>query len=376
MTEQTTRHLVPFPAGSVDGLLMMAGRAPSILNSQPWKFRVTRYTIELHADPARRLRADPAGREMLMSCGAALFGLRLGVRSIGYQPVTALLPDPARPGMLATVRLGAQSPMTERERQMIDALPYRHTHRGPFAPDPLPPGLLVHLQHQAVAEHAELALIDRPLEHDRLVAIVARAARSQRSDQAARADIRRWVRPPGVHTGDGVPAAAIPAYLGPQPGRLAQRDLDLGQGFGLLPSGGAPAAVTAVLLTEADTRADWLRAGQALNRLLTHAATAWVFASLHSQALEVPQVRNLIKAKLAFLGAPQLLLEFGVAQAAHATARRPVGELIIPGEAHRREPKGAVPSGHGARRTNVPRQADLRVCGPAVSGLSTDSSRD
>jgi hypothetical protein len=341
MTEQTTRHLVPFPAGSVDGLLMMAGRAPSILNSQPWKFRVTRYTIELHADPERRLRADQAGREMLMSCGAALFGLRLGVRSIGYQPVTVLLPDPGRPGLLATVRLGTQSPVTEREQQMIDALPHRHTHRGPFAPGPLPPGLLVRLQHDAVAEQAELALVDRSFDYDRLATIVAQAARSQRADQAAQADIRRWVRPPGVRTRDGVPASAIPAHLGPQPGRLAQRDLDLGQGFGLLPSGGASAAATAVLLTEADTRADWLRAGQALNRLLTHAATMWVFASLHSQALEAPPVRDLIRVKLALLGAPQLLLEFGVAQATHATARRPADELIITGETNRREPKGA-----------------------------------
>jgi hypothetical protein len=161
MTELTTRHLVPFPAESIDGLLTMAGRAPSILNSQPWQFRVTRYTIELHADPARRLRADPAGREMLVSCGAALFGLRLGVRSIGYQPVTVLLPDPARPGLLATVRLGAQSPMTVHEQQMIEALPHRHTHRGPFTPGPLPPGLLVRLQHDAVTR-AGRTRADRP----------------------------------------------------------------------------------------------------------------------------------------------------------------------------------------------------------------------
>lgn len=361
MTEQQVRHLTSFPVGSIDNLLSMAGRAPSILNSQPWKFHVTRYMIELYADSSRRLRSDLAGREMLISCGAALFGLRLGVRLLGYQPITAVLPDPDRPNLLATVRLGDRLSVTEAERQMIDALPHRHTHRGPFAPLALPPGLLIGLQHDAVSEHAELALIDRPFDYDRLATIVAMAARSKRTDETARADVRRWVRSPDVRARDGVPASAIPAHPGPGPGRLAQRDLDLGRGFGLLPSGGAPAAATAVLLTMADTRADWVRAGQALNRLLTHAATKWVFASLHSQALEAAKVRDLIRAKLALPGAPQVLLEFGVAQAAQATARRPASELVMGARAGR--PGSNARGGDRAAATKV-----LDHAGPSSLG--------
>ena len=110
------------------------------------------------ADPARKLLVDPIGREMLISCGAALFGLRLAVRSLGYLAVAELLPDPRRLRFLARLRLGAATPMTAAERQMLDALPHRHTHRAPFVPGPLPTRLGSALQHDALAEGARLVL--------------------------------------------------------------------------------------------------------------------------------------------------------------------------------------------------------------------------
>jgi hypothetical protein len=111
------------------------------------------------------------------------------------------------------------------------------------------------------------------------------------------------------------------------PGRLPQRDFDLGRGLGRLPGGGAPPAATAVLLTAGDRRADWLRTGQALQRLLLHAASTWVFASLYSQPLEDPVTRELICGQLSLPGNPQMLLQLGRAASAASTARRPPDEL-------------------------------------------------
>ena len=85
--DEAARPAIPIPAGQADYLIATAARAPSVHNTQPWRFRVGEYTIELHADVCRKLRVDPLGREMLISCGAALFGLRLAVRSLGYLPV-------------------------------------------------------------------------------------------------------------------------------------------------------------------------------------------------------------------------------------------------------------------------------------------------
>ncbi|MBO0818582.1 MAG: hypothetical protein J2P30_25900, partial [Actinobacteria bacterium] len=304
-------------AGNARYLIATAARAPSIHNSQPWGFRIDGGEVELWCDPRRKTRDDAIGREMLISCGAALFGLRLAIRSLGYQPEVLLLPDKSQLRLMARVGIGAAIPINVLERRMLAAVPHRHTHRGAFLPGPLPPGLLAGLQNDALTEGATLALVGQGLPYERLARLAAAAARRADLDPRERAEIRIWTRSPGDPARDGVPATALVA--GPsaaEPGRLPQRDFDLGSGLGLLPGGGAPPAATAVLLTTGDRRADWLRAGQALQRLALHAASAWVFASLYSQPLENAITRGLIRDQLALPGNPQLLLQLGRAVSA------------------------------------------------------------
>ncbi len=313
-------------AGHGQFLVTAAARAPSVHNTQPWRFWVGPDAVELRTDPRRKLRVDPSGREMLISCGAALFGLRLAIRSLGYLPVTDLLPDPAQLRLMARVCIGEAAPANGLERQILDAVPHRHTHRGPFMPGPLPPGLLAGLQHDALAEGATLALITGGLAYDRLERITAAAARRGNLSPRARADIRRWTRTAASTARDGIPATALAASIGRPAGRLTQRDFDLGRGITRLPAGGAPPSATAVLLTSGDRRADWLRAGQALYRLLLHAASREVFASLHTQPLEDAVTRDLISSQLALPGHPQMLLQLGPATTASPTARQPPAE--------------------------------------------------
>jgi len=368
VNEQARHVSVPFPAGSADRLIALAARAPSVLNTQPWTFRVTRYRIELFADRSRRLRCDAAGREMLISCGAAVFGLRLAIRSIGYRPVVRLLPDLDQPGLLADVRLGAPAAVTDAERAMIGAMPRRHTHRGSFAAEPLPAGLLIGLQHDAMAERAALALIDRPAQLATLAVIAARAARSQAADERARADVRQWARTPGSVARDGVPAGAM-APPGGAPGRLAQRDLELARCLAPAAAAGPPPAMTAVLLTPGDTRADWLRAGQALHRMLVHAAASWVFADIYSQPLEVAPVRGLIRSRLALPGAPQLILQLGVARSARSTARRPAAQLIRP-QLDRRGPARGGPARRAPAKSGLDKSGTCEPeFAPAPAGV-------
>jgi len=324
---------VAIPADQAEYLIATAARAPSVHNTQPWRFYISRYAIELYADPRRKLRIDPIGREMIISCGAALFGLRLAVRSLGYVPEVELLPDPPR--LLARVRLGAEAPMTKEEERMLQALPHRHTHRGPFDARPLPYGLLAGLQRDAFVEGATLALVRPGLAYQRLADVVTAASRRQDLDPIARAEVLRWVRAADSTARDGVPARACPGrafpeWAGGEPGRLRQRDFDQGRGLGTLPVEGPPAAATAVLVTSGDRPADWLRAGQALHRLLAHAADRWVFASLYTQPMEAAAIRDLIRTRLHLPGAPQMLLQLGPARTTQATARRTPAELIEP----------------------------------------------
>ena len=76
--------------------------APSVHNTQPWWYSLDPGGLRLYADPRRRLPvADPVGREMLISCGAALLTARLALRAVGYQPRAEVLPDPDRPLLVA-----------------------------------------------------------------------------------------------------------------------------------------------------------------------------------------------------------------------------------------------------------------------------------
>jgi nitroreductase len=314
-------------------LIEVAARAPSVHNTQPWRFSVTGETIELYADAGRQLMEDLAGREMIISCGAALFGLRLAIRSLGYQPEVDLFPEPSQRRLLARVRAAGPAPMTPEERAMLQAAPHRHTHRGAFEPGPLPGGLLERLRDDAEAEGATLTVIDDGPAYQRLTAILASWSRSRDLYPTSPAEIRtraetlRWTREADSQARDGVPARTFPAGVGGAAGRLPERDFDLGRGWGFPPSGGPPAPVTAVMVARSEDGESWLRTGQALQRILLRAASQWVFARLQSQPLQSASVRAQIRASLTPSGSPQLLLEFGVARTSHPTARRPADEL-------------------------------------------------
>jgi len=122
--------------------------APSVHNTQqPWRFTARGQQISLCADAERQLRvADPDGREMMISCGAALFTARLALRSLGYLPDVCLLPDPGQPLLVALVGWQRRAACTEFEQQLFGQVRQRRTHRGGFDPVPLPPGLLAALR--------------------------------------------------------------------------------------------------------------------------------------------------------------------------------------------------------------------------------------
>jgi hypothetical protein len=252
------------------------------------------------------------------------------VRRLGYRPVVELLPDRSCPGLLARVRAGAAAPIRSGEQRLLDAVRRRHTHRGPFAAEPLPAGLPVALQRDVELESATLVLVRAAAGgHSQLAALVAAAEHRQRSHPMLSAELAAWTRPRGGWPRDGISARAFPSTLVARRECLAQRDFDHGRGWGTVGAAGHPPALTAVLTTPDDSPAAWLHAGQALHRLLLRAASQWVFATLHTQPLELPPLRAAIRTQLRLPGVPQMLLQLGRAHVAAMTGRRPVSELIM-----------------------------------------------
>jgi hypothetical protein len=311
-----------------------AVHAPSVHNTQPWRFGPGERHIDVFADVGRRLRvADPDGRELMISCGAALFTLRVALRYLGWLPHARLFPDPSRPALVARVSWDEDRIAADPcEREMYTAVTARHTHRGGFGPAPLPAGTIAALREEAAREGAMLYLVAVGDQRDALAAAVQAGEHALRLDGHRAAELADWVVAPDSPRRDGIPPAAYPAEPAHTAPDFPGRDFAAGKGWGLA----APAAgerssgVVCLLATSANEPADWVAAGQALQRVLLRAAACGVAAALHSQPLELPQLRDFIRVQLAARAHPQMIIRLGVtSQAAPASIRRPIGDVLL-----------------------------------------------
>ncbi|GAB1639939.1 Acg family FMN-binding oxidoreductase [Krasilnikovia sp. MM14-A1259] len=311
-------------------LVGAAVRAPSVHNTQPWRF-VHRPDggVELWADPRRRLPiVDPAGRELIISCGAALATLMLGVRWLGHQPWVRRWPDPAHRTLVARVAVGPAYETSTLELDMFATVLERHTHRGPFDDVPVAPGLLVRLRRLASRAGCRAIVLDDDHTLRQVAHLTAKAQRAQDRQPAMRAELDRWLRPPGSSQRDGLTKVAGGVDAGP--GRFTPRAL----GPGTPTSTTIPLRhrwpTTMLLTTGRDDPRAWLRAGQALQRMLLHAANHGVHAALYTQPLEIPVLRAELK-HLAGAGHPQMLFQLGHTEGGSSAPRRPPAQVLTAG---------------------------------------------
>ena len=309
--------------------------APSVHNTQPWRFTASEQRLSLYADTGRQLMvADPDGREMMISCGAALFTARLALRSLGYIPQTSLLPDPGQPLLVARVSWGRRAARTEFEQGLFGQVRQRRTHRGGFDLVPLPPHLLASLREGAARYGAMLRIVADDGRRAALAAAVETAERAQRLDGERVRELAWWAPAPGSARTDGVPPTAYPARAERTDPDFPGRDFAHGRGWGLPPLSTAPwprsAGVAGLLTTARDRPVDWINAGQALQQILLTASTWGVAAALHSQPLELGWLRESIRTRLSDGAYPHLLLRVGMVTQAAVSVRRPPYE-VLPG---------------------------------------------
>ncbi|WP_409332739.1 Acg family FMN-binding oxidoreductase [Trujillonella humicola] len=336
----------------------LARLAPSVHNTQPGRLALRDDRLELHADRTRQLvTLDPAGRALAQSVGAALFNARVALAAAGWAAAVVRLPDPADPDLLAVVRPveGAPDPALA---ALAGAVRERHTNRRAFSGEEVPDELVRVLSRAVAAEGAELVPV-RSEPHRQLVARLTQQADAvQNADPAYRAELRRWTtRTPGE--GDGVPAAVVPHVDGRQHDDLPLRDFD-SAGSGALPAETrSTGRQTIVLLaSHRDDQHAWVRAGEALERLLLELTRAgWVAGPL-TQAVEVPLTRTQLRLALTWDAHPQNLLRIGRAAPTAATPRRPRGNVV---EGSTRPPEPAEPARPGPVGWPPPREHRQRT---------------
>ena len=321
------------PQEQLKFLVNYAILAPSSHNSQPWKFRIAGNTLELHADRRHALRVvDPKDRELLISCGAALFNLRTAMYHFGCVGHAHPLPEPGCPDLLARVRLDSKTVLPGEWTALFRCIPKRATNRGPFERLKLPPALEHELQEAARHEGAWLTLFSGSNAKDSIAALIAKGDRIQFENPEFRVELAKWLR-------SGRDKDGVPGYTNGRSGLLdfttpgvafLVRTFDLGNGRAARNrqlARGSP--LLACLGTARDDTLDWLNAGQALQRVLLIATAHDLQASFLNQPIEVPELRPRLGALTGRKGYPQILLRIGRGAPARHTPRRPLGDVLI-----------------------------------------------
>jgi nitroreductase len=301
--------------------------APSLHNSQPWRFGIRDGGVEVYVDRHRQLDViDPTGREMLISIGAAVFNLRLAVRHHGYAPVWRAWPDSAQPDLVARIRPGPAAPPNPAVDALAAAVPRRHTNRRPFHRVVIPGAVTEALADAAAAEGAVLTVAD-PVGRNAILSLVRSAEQRLRSHGRYRAELTEWTLPaPGRR--DGVPPQAFGSWAALE--TLPLRDFGLTQPqLHRQDEQFEPYPTILVLSTTGDTAEEWVRAGQALQRVLLVATHHGLSATPMSQPLEIPALRRLLTDTNAGRWA-QVVLRIGYGQPTATTPRRPLADVVVP----------------------------------------------
>ncbi|WP_430332576.1 Acg family FMN-binding oxidoreductase [Rhodococcus sp. ACT016] len=303
--------------------------APSLHNSQPWRWRMAGECLHLHVDTARAVPvADPLGRQMVISCGTALHHLEVAVTRYGVDAVTELLPDPADPMHLASITfapLSAQRVAASEAKSaaMRRAIELRRTDRRPFGPPP-PEG--VRGLGAGVAERfaVSLTLLGADAQ-PRMVEAARCTAAVRRYDPAYHAELYWWAghKP----SAEGIPDTALPMEGAVPVGR------EFPIGSLAAASAGPDEAALAVIGTDADTRLDWLRSGEALSHVLLAATARGLATCPVTHLTEVAASRRIVGDAAAAGGGrltfPQVVVRLGAGRggALPSTRRRPIAEV-------------------------------------------------
>lgn len=311
--------------------------APSSHNTQPWRFRIVGDALQLLADWRRQLTViDRERRQLIASCGCALFNARVAVRAMGFADEVELgFGDRDEPDVLATLRLGARIVSSDSDLALMQAIPLRRTNRRPFLNRPVGMREAAALERTALLNGGWMVRLT-PDQKRAVGELVATADQLQFGDPGFRHELASWLIPMSSRRRDGIPFAEKEYGSGmPLALMRAMRSPDLGEEAGELEQEGIiHSPLVAVLGTTRDEPADWLQFGQALEAVLLHATHFGLAAAFLNQCLEIPPLRGRVIELLTRPDGeriPQMVLRLGYPseEVRHPAPRRSLDDVLL-----------------------------------------------
>jgi nitroreductase len=303
--------------------------APSVHNTQPWRFVLRDTALEVRADRDRQLAVlDPTGRQLFLSLGCALMNARVSLAAAGCSVQVVRVCDPDRPDLVARLVPDGLDAIDPELAALAPVIELRQTNRRRFTAGEVPADLIARLVEAAAAEGAVLHHVVEVDDRLALARLSQKADIAQITDPAYRAELRAWTNDaPGRR--DGVRAAVVPHVDGTSGDEIPIRDFDT-TGAGWLPAQTQSSTHQCLLVlgTESDTPQAWVRAGEALERVWLEVTRAGFVASLFTQVVEVAGVRAQLQHELRLGVHPHVVLRVGRAAVTAATTRRHLDEVL------------------------------------------------
>ena len=307
----------------------VACRAPSLHNSQPWRWRASSTVVDLLADPRRVVRsADSSGREALIGCGAALDHFRVVMAAAGWNTAVDRFPNPDKLDHVASIGFTPLESVASAVRDRANAIMHRRTDRLPFrAPDNWESleSMLRDLFDDGLATFDVLTDDARPL-----LAEASKLTESlRRDDDFYHQELQWWTAP--FRLSEGVPPDALVSSS-------ERRRVGVNRSF--RPSGHVDRrpenrqdeAKVLVLSTPADSREDALNGGEMLSQVLLECTMAGLATCTMTHITEMEASRDIIRELTGRKTMPQALIRIGVVPSIEdipaPTPRRSLREVL------------------------------------------------
>lgn len=316
-------------ADVVQEAVRLACRAPSIHNSQPWRWVFEGSMLHLFLDRGRLvLSADRSGREAILSCGAVLDHLRIAMVASGWQATIIRFPDPHNRDHLASLGFRPLDMVTVTQHGLAQAILHRRTDRLPMGHPTYWASFEAVLRTSVDNTVAMLDVLPDEV-RPQLAAASRLTAELRRDDDTYHAELQWWTSPFAVS--EGVPPEALTSA---SEGRRVDvaRDFPTRAHADRRKALQVDSSTIVVLSTPEDTRADVLGCGEALSTVLLECTAAGMATCPLSHLIEVDDSRAVIRRLIDNRGNPQVLIRIGIAPAVEipppATPRRPLADVF------------------------------------------------